>query len=131
MKNQITALADPVIITQDCVDKVHGLLVDEDNFDLHLRVFIKGGGCSGFTYGFMFDEERREDDIAVEKFNTAEPDQQQAVTLLIDALSIQYLKGATIDYREDVNGARFVISNPNAKTTCGCGSSFSVDEQDD
>ena len=128
MENQITESSDPVILTQDCVDKVYDLLVDEDNFDLHLRVFIKGGGCSGFTYGFMFDEERREDDTAVKKFNTVESDQQaQEVTLLIDALSIQYLKGATIDYREDVNGARFVISNPNAKTTCGCGSSFSVD----
>ena len=128
MENQITESSDPVIITQDCVDKVYDLLVDEDNFGLHLRVFIKGGGCSGFTYGFMFDEERREDDIVVKKFNTVEPDQQaQEVTLLIDALSIQYLKRATIDYREDVNGARFVISNPNAKTTCGCGSSFSVD----
>ena len=84
---------------------------------LKLRVYISGGGCSGFQYGFTFDEERAEDDLAL---------QRDGVTLLVDPLSLQYLMGAEVDYRESLQGAQFVIRNPNAKSTCGCGSSFSV-----
>jgi len=93
------------------------LIEDEGNDNLKLRVYITGGGCSGFQYGFTFDENKAEDDTFVEKDN---------VTLLVDSMSIQYLIGAKIDYLEDLQGARFVIENPNATTTCGCGSSFSV-----
>ncbi len=87
------------------------------NPDLALRVYIEGGGCSGFQYGFEFDENRAEDDLAV---------QTSGVTLLVDPLSLQYLMGAEVDYTESLTGAQFVIRNPNAKTTCGCGSSFSM-----
>ena len=111
--------------------RVAGLLQEEDNPDLMLRVFITGGGCSGFQYGFTFDEASRVDDALVERVLTHDEDGEgidgpQTVRLLIDPLSLQYLRGADIDYREDENGAQFVIRNPNAKTTCGCGSSFSV-----
>ncbi len=95
-----------------------GLLIDEEgNPSLKLRVYIIGGGCSGFQYGFTFDELQQDDDTVLEN---------QGVTLLIDSMSVQYLHGAKIDYLEDLQGARFVIENPNASTTCGCGSSFSV-----
>ena len=89
----------------------------EGNADLALRVYIQGGGCSGFQYGFEFDENRAEDDLAIVT---------EGVTLLVDPLSLQYLMGAEVDYSESLTGAQFVIRNPNAKTTCGCGSSFSV-----
>ena len=98
-------------------DKVSKLIRDEGNPNLKLRVFISGGGCSGFQYGFTFDEKPEDGDTHVEN---------QGVTLLVDPMSIQYLAGAEIDYKEDLEGARFVIRNPNAATTCGCGSSFSV-----
>ena len=107
----------PIIFTDSAAAKVAELLAEEDNPDLKLRVYITGGGCSGFQYGFTFDDEMAEDDTLLEK---------NGVQVLIDAMSLQYLKGAEIDYKDDLSGARFVIRNPNAKTTCGCGSSFAV-----
>jgi iron-sulfur cluster insertion protein len=107
----------PVVFTDAAARKVSELLEEEDNPDLKLRVFISGGGCSGFQYGFTFDEKFEEGDARVEN---------QGVTLVIDPMSVQYLMGAEIDYKEDLQGAQFVIRNPNASTTCGCGSSFSV-----
>ena len=103
--------------TNAAAEKVGQLIEQEGNPDLKLRVYIQGGGCSGFQYGFTFDEEVQEGDTAVEN---------AGVTLLVDPLSAQYLVGAEIDYREDLSGAQFIIRNPNATTTCGCGSSFSV-----
>lgn len=122
--------ASQINFTQSAAAKVWQLIEEEDNFNLNLRVFITGGGCSGFQYGFTFDEEIKPDDIVIEKQVTITPDNESAsapiVKLLCDPLSYQYLKDAEIDYREDINGAQFIIRNPNAKTTCGCGSSFSV-----
>ncbi len=107
----------PLLFTDAAASKVSELLREEDNPALKLRVFIQGGGCSGFQYGFTFDESEEDGDTRIEK---------GGVTLLVDPMSIQYLMGAEIDYREDLNGAQFVIRNPNAQTTCGCGSSFGV-----
>ena len=107
----------PLVFTDSAVAKVADLIAEEGNPDLKLRVFVQGGGCSGFQYGFTFDEAVNEDDTLVTKGN---------VTLLIDSMSFQYLVGAEIDYKEDINGSQFVIKNPNATTTCGCGSSFSA-----
>ena len=107
----------PVRFTHHAAAKVGELLSEEENENLKLRVYITGGGCSGFQYGFMFDEEVNEDDTRIEK---------DGVTLLIDSMSIEYLNGAEIDYKDDLSGAQFVIRNPNAATTCGCGSSFSI-----
>ena len=104
-------LPDPIIFTDAASLKVKELIDEEGNPNLKLRVFVQGGGCSGFQYGFTFDETTNEDD---------------GVTLLIDSMSYQYLVGAEIDYKEDLEGAQFVIKNPNATTTCSCGSSFSV-----
>ncbi len=112
-----TEIPAPVDFTESAAAKVKELIDEEDNEALKLRVFIQGGGCSGFQYGFTFEEDQQGDDTAVEK---------GGVTLLIDPMSIQYLMGAKIDYKEDLEGARFVINNPNATTTCGCGSSFSA-----
>lgn len=109
-------MTGPFIFTTNAATKVRDLIIDEGNPDLKLRVFVQGGGCSGFQYGFTFDEIINEDDTAVEK---------DGVTLLVDSMSYQYLVGAEIDYKEDLEGAQFVIKNPNAETTCGCGSSFS------
>lgn len=106
-----------VTITESALAKVADLLAEENNPNLKLRTFVQGGGCSGFQYGFTFDEEQNEDDFVIEK---------GTVKLLIDSMSLQYLQGATIDYKEDVMGSQFSIKNPNATTTCGCGSSFSV-----
>lgn len=106
-----------LVFTDAAARKVQELVLGEGNPDLKLRVYISGGGCSGFQYGFSFDEEQAEDDIAV---------QNDGVTLLVDPLSFQYLMGAEVDYAESLAGAQFVIRNPNASTTCGCGSSFSV-----
>jgi iron-sulfur cluster insertion protein len=100
----------PLVFTDSAVAKVADLIAEEGNPDLKLRVFVQGGGCSGFQYGFTFDEAVNEDNV----------------TLLIDSMSFQYLVGAEIDYKEDINGSQFVIKNPNATTTCGCGSSFSA-----
>ena len=120
------SIQDPLInVTDAAALKVHQLVVEEDNFDLNLRAFITGGGCSGFQYGFTFDETINPDDSVIEKL-VESSDQQIQIQLVVDALSLQYLKGAEIDYRENLEGAQFVIRNPNAKTTCGCGSSFSV-----
>ncbi len=99
------------------VEKVRDLIAEEGNPDLKLRIFVQGGGCSGFSYGFTFDESTQEDDFDLE-FN--------GVHLLVDSMSSQYLQGATVDYVEDLTGSQFTIKNPNATTTCGCGSSFSV-----
>jgi iron-sulfur cluster insertion protein len=99
------------------VNKLRELIAEEANPEIKLRVFVQGGGCSGFSYGFTFDEVKNEDDF---DFNYEE------VQVLVDAMSMQYLQGATIDYREDVMGSSFVINNPSATSTCGCGSSFSV-----
>jgi iron-sulfur cluster insertion protein len=107
----------PLIFTDAAASKVGQLIAQEGNPALKLRVYIQGGGCSGFQYGFTFDEEVQDGDTSVEN---------GGVTLLIDPMSVQYLTGAEIDYREDLSGAQFIIRNPNATTTCGCGSSFSV-----
>jgi iron-sulfur cluster insertion protein len=107
----------PLIFTDAAAGKVRGLIAEEGDDGLMLRVFISGGGCSGFQYGFTFDDNVSEGDTVVEN---------QGVKLLIDPMSFQYLMGAEIDYSEGLEGAQFVIRNPNATTTCGCGSSFSV-----
>jgi len=107
----------PLIFTDSAAAKVKSLIQEEGNDNLKLRVFVSGGGCSGFQYGFTFDESVNEGDTSVVK---------NGVTLLIDPMSFQYLVGAEIDYKEDLSGAQFVIRNPNATTTCGCGSSFST-----
>ncbi|WP_144393140.1 iron-sulfur cluster insertion protein ErpA [Pleionea sediminis] len=104
-------------VTDAACAKVSELLEDEDNAALHLRVYVTGGGCSGFQYGFKFDDNVTEDDTRVEK---------SGVTVLVDPLSAQYLAGSTVDYIDGLEGARFVINNPNATATCGCGSSFSL-----
>lgn len=113
----ITDMPELLVFTDSAASKVRELIDEEGNPDLKLRVFVSGGGCSGFQYGFTFDEEVAEDDTALEK---------NGVTLLIDSMSYQYLSGAEIDYSEGLEGAQFVIRNPNATSTCGCGSSFSV-----
>ncbi len=110
-------IESPLIFTSAAASKVAKLIEEEGNPDLMLRVYIQGGGCSGFQYGFTFDEEEKEGDARVET---------DGVTLLIDPMSLQYLTGAEVDYTEGLQGAQFVIRNPNASTTCGCGSSFSV-----
>ena len=112
-----TDIPSPIIFTDAAATKVSNLIKEEDNDQLKLRVFITGGGCSGFQYGFTFEEEIGEDDTQVEK---------NGVTLLVDPTSFQYLVGAEIDYTDGIEGAQFVIRNPNATTTCGCGSSFSA-----
>ena len=108
---------ETIRFTDSAARKVSELIAEEDNQELKLRVYVTGGGCSGFQYGFTFDEDVNEDDTLLEK---------NGVTLLIDSMSVQYLGGAEIDYKEDLSGSQFVIRNPNAATTCGCGSSFSV-----
>ncbi|CAG0951490.1 Iron-sulfur cluster insertion protein ErpA [Methylophilaceae bacterium] len=112
-----TAMLDPIIFTASAASKVGEMIAEEGDTNLKLRVYVTGGGCSGFQYSFAFDDQVAEDDTAMEK---------DGVTLLVDAMSYQYLVGATIDYQEGLEGARFVITNPNATSTCGCGSSFSV-----
>ncbi len=103
--------------TDQAAAKVKSLIEEEGNMDLKLRVFVTGGGCSGFQYGFTFDELMAEDDTSVTK---------SGVTLLVDPMSYQYLAGATVDYTEGLEGSKFIVNNPNATTTCGCGASFSV-----
>ncbi len=107
----------PLNFTDSAANKVKALIDEEGNTELKLRVFVTGGGCSGFQYGFTFDEVQNEDDTVMQK---------NGVTLLIDAMSMQYMMGAEIDYSEGLEGAQFVIKNPNAVSTCGCGSSFST-----
>jgi iron-sulfur cluster insertion protein len=106
-----------LVFTHSAAEKAKSLIDEEGNEGLKLRVFITGGGCSGFEYGFSFDEDVDDDDTCIE---------QEGVTLLIDAMSYQYLIGAEIDFKQDLQGARFIVSNPNAATTCGCGNSFSI-----
>ena len=113
-----TEMPSPVVFTDSAAAKVAQLIAEEGNADLKLRVFVQGGGCSGFQYGFTFDEFANEDDMTMAK---------NGVSLLIDAMSYQYLAGAEIDYKDDLDGAQFVIkNNPGAAATCGCGSSFSA-----
>ena len=109
--------SDALVFTESAATKVKALIEEEKNPNLNLRVFITGGGCSGFQYGFTFDEKIQDVDSEIEKCG---------VKLLVDPTSIQYLRGAEIDYQEGLEGAQFIIKNPNAKTTCGCGSSFST-----
>ena len=118
--NAMTEMAvaqDLLVFTDNAALKVKQLIDEEGNAELKLRVFVSGGGCSGFQYGFTFDEVVNEDDTVLDK---------NGVQLLIDPMSFQYLSGAEIDYQEGLEGSQFVIKNPNATTTCGCGSSFSV-----
>ena len=107
----------PLEFTDAAAKKVKALLEDEENQALKLRVYITGGGCSGFQYGFTFDDNVNDDDMTIDK---------ERVSLIVDPMSLQYLVGATVDYTEGLEGSRFIIVNPNAKTTCGCGSSFSI-----
>lgn len=106
-----------ISFTDQAANKVKVLIEEEQNENLKLRVFVTGGGCSGFEYGFTFDEDIEEDDTSIEN---------AGVTLVVDALSYQYLVGAEVDYKEDLQGSRFVVTNPNATTTCGCGNSFAI-----
>lgn len=106
-----------ITITDSAVEKIRDILAEENNPNLRLRVFVQGGGCSGFQYGFTLDEEHNEDDFDIEA---------GGVQVLVDSMSSQYLQGATVDYKEDQYGASFTINNPQAVSTCGCGSSFSV-----
>ena len=115
--NAIVEMPAPIIFTDNAAMKVAQLIEEEGNADLKLRVFVQGGGCSGFQYGFTFDEVVNDDDTTMVK---------NGVQLLIDSMSYQYLVGAEIDYKDDLEGAQFVIKNPGATSTCGCGSSFSV-----
>lgn len=113
----IGKMPSPIVFTDAAASKVGELIKEEDNPELKLRVFISGGGCSGFQYGFTFDENIEDGDCRVENLG---------VTLIVDPMSVQYLMGAEIDYKEDLQGAQFIIRNPNAATTCGCGQSFTV-----
>jgi len=106
-----------ITITESAQEKIADIIAEENNPNIKLRIFVQGGGCSGFQYGFTMDEDQNEDDFVVEK---------EKVTMLVDSMSYQYLAGATVDYKEDLNGSAFTIKNPNATTTCGCGSSFSI-----
>mgnify|MGYP006280599147 CR=1 FL=1 len=117
MNDMSAAMPAPLVFSDSAATKVKALIEEEGNADLKLRVFVTGGGCSGLQYGFTFDEAVNDDDTVMEK---------NGVSLLIDPMSYQYLVGAEIDYSEGLEGAQFVIKNPNASSTCGCGSSFSV-----
>lgn len=133
-------MSAPLIFTDKAAAKVWELIQEEGNFNLKLRAYVTGGGCSGFQYGFTFDEEAQPDDTIIHKSislplakalgkkeEEEDGDSTGTVQLLVDPLSFQYLAGAEIDYKEDLTGEQFIIRNPNAKTTCGCGSSFTVD----
>jgi len=115
--NAVTDAPSVLVFTDSAAGKVRELIEEEGNNELKLRVFVTGGGCSGFQYGFTFDEVQNDDDTVMEK---------NGVTLLIDPMSYQYLAGAVIDYTDGLEGSQFVIKNPNATSTCGCGSSFSA-----
>lgn len=107
----------PIQFSQAAALKVKKLIAEEENPDLKLRVYVTGGGCSGFQYGFTFDEKVNEGDTTIE---------EEGVTLVVDPMSLQYLVGGTVDYTEGLEGSRFLVNNPNATTTCGCGASFSI-----
>ncbi|HHT7763708.1 iron-sulfur cluster insertion protein ErpA [Pasteurella multocida] len=113
----MTEISVPLIFTDAAANKVKALISEEENPNLKLRVYITGGGCSGFQYGFTFDEKVNDGDLTIEK---------SGVHLVIDPMSLQYLIEGTVDYTEGLEGSRFVVNNPNASTTCGCGSSFSI-----
>lgn len=115
MSEEESVMPDPITFTESAAGKVKALIAEEGNQNLMLRVSVNGGGCSGFQYAFSFDEEIKEGDTTVEK---------SSVKLLVDPISFQYLVGATVDFIDSLTGAQFVINNPNATTTCGCGSSF-------
>ncbi|ADO08412.1 iron-sulfur cluster insertion protein ErpA [Pantoea sp. Bo_2] len=115
MSDEVVAL--PLQFTDAAATKVKNLIADEENPALKLRVYITGGGCSGFQYGFTFDDQLNDGDMTIEK---------QGVSLVVDPMSLQYLVGGSVDYTEGLEGSRFIVTNPNAKTTCGCGSSFSI-----
>ncbi len=115
--NAVSEMPVPLVFTDNAANKVKQLIEEEGNAELKLRVFVSGGGCSGFQYGFTFEDAVAEDDTVMQK---------NGVSLLIDPMSYQYLVGAEIDYQENLEGAQFVIKNPNATSTCGCGSSFSA-----
>lgn len=117
MNIEVQLATAPINVTDSAAAKVQQLLIEEDNPNLKLRVYVTGGGCSGFQYGFKFDEEVNDGDTDVEK---------NGVSVVVDPMSFQYLAGSEVDFIDDLEGARFVIRNPNASTTCGCGSSFSV-----
>ncbi len=106
-----------ITITESAAGKIKEVVEEEGNLDLKLRMFVQGGGCSGFSYGFTLDEIVNEDDFEIDA---------HGVKVLVDSMSFQYVQGATVDYTEDIEGSQFTIKNPNATTTCGCGSSFSV-----
>lgn len=108
---------EAIIISDSAITKISELIAEENNPNLKLRTFVQGGGCSGMQYGFTFDEDQNEDDFVIEK---------DGISILIDSMSYQYLVGAEIDYKDDIMGSSFSIKNPNAQTTCGCGSSFSM-----
>jgi len=115
MSDEVVAL--PLQFTDAAATKVKNLIADEENPALKLRVYITGDGCSGFQYGFTFDDQMNDGDMTIEK---------QGVSLVVDPMSLQYLVGGSVDYTEGLEGSRFIVTNPNAKTTCGCGSSFSI-----
>jgi len=117
MTDTAVSVVDPLNITLSAVNKVKTLVEDEANDELMLRVFVTGGGCAGFQYGFTFDESIADDDTLMSK---------DGVRFVIDSLSVQYLGGSTVDYTEGLEGSRFIIENPGASTTCGCGSSFAI-----
>ena len=119
-------MSNLLVLTENAAQKIWSLIVDEGNPHLKLRVYIQGGGCSGFQYGFSFDEEQQADDNLITKVVD-----ENLVSVLVDNMSIQYLYGAEIDYKEDIEGEQFIIRNPNAQTTCGCGSSFSMKESEE
>ena len=117
MDSTTTEMPDPILFTDAAANKVKSLITEEENPDLKLRVYITGGGCSGFQYGFTFDEAINDGDTVIEK---------NGVIMVIDSMSLQYLVGGVVDYIEGLEGSRFLVSNPNATSTCGCGSSFSI-----
>ncbi|CUX97063.1 iron-sulfur cluster insertion protein ErpA [Candidatus Hoaglandella endobia] len=113
----MNAIALQLQFTDSATTKIKNLIADENNTNIKLRIYITGGGCSGFQYNFTLDDKIKEDDFTLEK---------QGVTLVVDPMSLQYLVGGSVDYSEGLEGSRFIVTNPNAKTTCGCGSSFSI-----
>lgn len=123
---------EPLMISEAAASKVWELIKEENNTQLKLRVYVTGGGCSGMQYGFTFDEMQQPDDAVIAKVipSTTETPSAQ-IHVLVDSLSLQYLRGAEIDYKNDLEGEQFIIRNPNAKTTCGCGSSFTTDGNND
>lgn len=121
------ATVSDITLTVEAADKVASLLAEEGNPNLNLRAYVIGGGCSGYQYGFTFDEEIKDDDFIIEQRRS---DGNGSIKLLVDFISHQYLSNAKIDFKKGIGGEQFVISNPNAKTTCGCGSSFSMDDEE-